>query len=330
MITVYLVPKPCITKPCTTIFEPTFLSDTLFGAIATAGALLGYKIEKWLDDETLRISNTFPFCLENEKKIHYFPKPVLPIGLNGQYELLCNQKSDLEMFCKIKKLKKIKWLKEDDFEQVIRAGNLDFFYRRKIEGSAEEINDKKYVRSRIVPRNTVNRLTLQVEEGFYAREEFFFAEGWGLFFLVSASEEVMSEVKASLRLVADRGIGGDISTGRGAFNVNIENGLPIDTTGIDAKKTMVLSLYIPKRKEIQYIKADGSYYTIALRKGFISVSGVNRVFKKRVLAINSGSIIDTIPDNIVGKREIVAEKAMTGLNYDVIFYGRPFTLPVGG
>ena len=121
MITVYLTPKPG-----SSTFEPTFNSDTLFGAIATAGALLGYKIkDKWLNDENLRISNAFPFFAEIEEtaekieRTHYFPVPVSPM----RYE----KPDNLEKFLKIKKIKKLNWIPENEFLEILKSGRLNSF-----------------------------------------------------------------------------------------------------------------------------------------------------------------------------------------------------------
>ncbi len=326
MITVYLTPKPG-----SSTFEPTFNSDTLFGAIATAGSLLGYKIkEEWLNDENLRISNTFPFCTEkNEntaKKTHYFPVPALTIK---------NERPDnLELFLKIKMIKKIKWTPENEFLEILSFGNMKEFYQKNLKKKLDDIKDDikrvSFNISRLIPRNTVNRLSLEVEEGFYAKTEYFFKDGWGLYFMVRASDGILEQIKASIYLLQDRGIGGDISTGRGAFNITINETPPIDFSQIVPRKSMILSLYYPQEKELEYVKSKGSYYTIVPRKGFISVPGVRRVFKSRVIALGAGSVINVSPENLIGDCPEVATSDKTGLGYDVIFFGRPFTVPMGG
>ncbi|MCD6418000.1 type III-A CRISPR-associated RAMP protein Csm4 [bacterium] len=319
MITVYLTPKPG-----SSTFEPTFSSDTLFGAIATAGALLGYGINDWFDDRKFRISNTFPFQIakdRTQKKTHYFPIPVIP---------LYPRTDNWEKFLKIKKIKKLKWTPENEFLEILKSGSLDKFYQERIEWDVEKIKKVSFNTSRMIPRNTVNRLSLEVEEGFYAKTEYFFKDGWGLFFMVRASERILEQVKASIYLLQDRGIGGDISTGRGAFNVKINENPPIDFSQITLQKSVILSLYYPQGRELEYIKSKSSYYTIVPRKGFISVSGVRRVFKRRVVALGAGSVIDTLPENLIGDCPIVAPRDKTCLGYDVIFFGRPFIIPMGG
>ena len=193
----------------------------------------------------------------------------------------------------------------------------------------DKIKDISFNISRLIPRNTVNRLSLEVEEGFYAKTEYFFKDGWGLYFIVRASDGILEQIKASIYLLQDRGVGGDISTGRGAFNITINETPPIDFSQIVPQKSMILSLYYPKKEEFEYIKKD-SYYTIVPRKGFISVPGVRRVFKSRVIALGAGSVINAHPDKIVGDCPKVASKDKTGLEYDIKFFGRPFTVPMGG
>ena len=320
MITVYLTPKPG-----SSTFEPTFTSDTLFGAIATAGSLLGYKIEEWLSDENLRISNTFPFQIAKDKtpeKMHYFPLPSLKIP----YE----KPDNLEKFFKIKKIKKLNWIPENEFLEILSSGNVKEFYQKKLEQKLDDIKNVSFGTSRMIPRNTVNRLSLEVEEGFYAKTEYFFKNGWGLYFMVRASDGILEQIKASIYLLQDRGIGGDISTGRGAFNITINEAPPIDFSQIVPQKSMILSLYYPKKEEFEYIKSSKSFYKIIPRKGFISVPGVRRVFKSRVIALGAGSVINAHPDKIVGDCPEVATSDKTGLGYDVIFFGRPFTVPMGG
>ena len=155
MITVYLTPKPG-----SSTFEPTFNSDTLFGAIATAGSLLEYEIEEWLNDENLRISNTFPFFTEIEEtaekieRTHYFPVPVSPM----RYE----KPDNLETFLKIKKIKKLNWIPENEFLEILSSGNIKEFYQKNLEQELDDIKNVSFGTSRMIPRNTVNRLSLEV------------------------------------------------------------------------------------------------------------------------------------------------------------------------
>ncbi|MCD6417918.1 type III-A CRISPR-associated RAMP protein Csm4 [bacterium] len=292
-------------------------SDTLFGAIATAGALLNYEIDKWLSEPQIRISSAFPYN-RNEQK-HFLPMPFLPVKKT--------QPQCIEDIRLHKKFKKLRWIESELWRKAVQSGRNDIIQDEFKEKEPENLS---FVVERIIPRNTVNRLSLAVEGGLYAHEELFFADDWSLYFMITAPGKYIDELIASVRLLEDRGLGGDITTGRGAFYIEIEDGLPFELATKDLSAAVTLSLYFPSQEERTILQEEKAAYDIVPRKGFISQPGIGRVFKRQVIALSEGSVLPVLPDRLTGDCPVVAKKDETGLTYDVRFWGRPFAVAVGG
>ncbi len=309
MFIVYLRPRPG-----TTLLKSLPKSDTLFAAIATAGSLLGYNVERWFENTELRLSSVFPRDKEND--IYFLPTPAL---------LYTRKPENLEDYRALKRVRKKRWLPADLWLECVEKGSLDLLVEKESGANRRDFS----LPSRPVPRNTVNRLLGRTEEGLYVFDEIFFAPGVELYFLLKVPSELEDEILASLRLLGDRGIGGDVSVGRGAFAIEASDEIPeqlnrvLNRTG--SGKSITLSLYVPSNPERGEAFDDGALYSIVTRRGYVWASGV---VKCPVLAVGEGSVLTLPPNRLSGDCPVVARGEVTGLGYDVKFWGRPFV--VGG
>ena len=252
---------------------PMLHSDTIFSAFCHSywllygDAQLTELLDSFIENKPVfLLSSAFPWIKE---KI-YFPVP-------------------LNQFTGDKKLKKISFVEKKAFEQLLAGKTLQdiSIYDRISEGKPWVIQS--------TPRIALNRLTNSPGENyFHFGEVFFNSEDSGLFFIVRFPDEsFIKNFQSTLNLMADEGIGGDRTVGKGFFNVqcsDIELVTPKNTNSI-----ITVSLVHPKDNEIFNLK-DG-YYEIMERRGYIFSYAGRSLRKKSVRMISEASVF---PSNLTG------------------------------
>jgi len=255
-------------------------SDTLFSAFCHSYFLLygKEKLESLLsnflkNNPPFLISSVFPFW---EGKI-YFPVPLNQIP--GE-----------------KKYKKVLFVEKLGFERLLSGEDIKNIFTSDIKTipslKIEKERDKRPYETREVPRVGLNRLTNHPGENYFHFGEVYYREDSGLFFLIDFKDNsIKKEFKATLRLVADEGIGGDRTVGKGLFeliNTNeIDINIPQNADGI-----VSLSLYYPKEGEL--LDVEDSYYEIIERKGYIYSPYVQSLRRKSVRMFKEGSVFKTV------------------------------------
>ena len=296
-------------------------SDTLFGAICWGYKLLFGKneLDRLLHAFTgssvpFLVSSMFLYSEHEGKKTHYLPKPLSAPLQDDLGDL------DLKELDRIKNLKKRQIVTDNEFEHIIQGNN---------DGSIEPQSKQVRVDQRQVPHSSINRLTWTVDESlFFYTEELSLPAEAGLFFCLKIHEEFERNLKTVLYFLADKGIGGGASVGKGHFkSIHIKDALPFDEPGDDAKHVVTLSLTYPD-KELR-TKLPDSWYTLEKRQGKIESMYAHpksgHIWKDHVLMLQEGS---TFPKNtraFYGKNPVV-RKAGDDLDFDVQHYGYAFTV----
>jgi CRISPR-associated protein Csm4 len=308
IIRVYLRPK----SP----FPDTVPSDTLFGAICCGfeelyekdkvDALLNSKKPPFL------ISSAFPFVENGGEQEHFFPKLVVEPA-----------EIDVNLFDKAKKYKKVVFIHERIFNEWIRGEVSEL-------GLIEGIGDSySVVKGLLVPKgfdikfdiktvdlaqNILNRLTAQSKDFFYLTKTYFLNSG--LFFMIRFYEDCKDEILAALRFLEDRGIGGDVSTGKGWFEFFYgENKI---NEPEDGDSFVTLSRYCPTKDEIEMFRRERMYYELIRTRG----RSRDGVIKRPLFMFKEGSTFPELGKAFYGKIEKVRE------NPDVIEFGYSFPIKV--
>jgi len=197
-------------------------ADTLFGAIASAVAVLYDKkaVEELVDafKAGARISSAFPYF----KDTYYLPKPL-------SVELV-----DFEMeYEEAKRIRRAKYLDVENFERVLRLEPFE----------APEVN----VHSRVsVPRVVLDRVTS--DSALYFWDEVRFMDGAGIYFLYSGPDDVFRDyIEPAVRLLGDTGVGGKSTWGFGLFEPEFSR-LNIDAPVSEYQVT--LSNAMPTKKPV--------------------------------------------------------------------------------
>lgn len=318
---------------------PYIHSDTLFSALCHGYLLLFGQADQFIEafkpdcpDRELPflISSAFPF----QGQDLFFPLPA---------NQLLSVNSSL---CEAKKLKKIKYVNQKLLFRLLKgeklidlleeieisaelktqppAGN-----QKKTSGSpASDIQKKldgkdEIWRSEDVPRIALNPLNNHPGENYFHFGQVSYSKESGLFILVQLNDRSWENTLKSLfRLLADEGVGGDRTCGKGLFHQPefFDFDLP-DITG--SKALYAISLYIPKPEELSGLKE--SFYELEERKGYV-FSPLNRSLRRRsVRAIVEGSVL---LNNIKRTGTMADVTPQTNsLSHRVYRYGYLFSFP---
>ncbi len=146
----------------------------------------------------------------------------------------------------------------------------------------------------------------------------------GMFFLLNDHEnKTPKEIIAAIRMIADAGLGGKRTTGKGLFADCQIKEFSFAFKGVeeisDSRDFLSLSVVIPNKEEISALKN----YTLSVKRGFVYSLKQRMLRKRSITAIDEGSVFST---KITGKIVNVAPKIMD--EHNVFRFGRAFLLPI--
>ena len=299
-------------------------SDTLKSALFVCARTLGVNManeegQKFF--ESFLISSAFPFFRDEL----FFPKPMvkLPEFEKGQV------KEDRQA----KKHKKITFIGKSLFEDLINSGEkkLKLSHFSKDGAFISETIDFATFQSYIMVSDVQQRVTIPNDRNSdpvpYYLDRLYFTKETGLWFAVRGSEEILTIIRKSLKLLGDEGIGTDRHVGNGHFSFS-ESSLHLKTPK-DSDHQMILSLWCPKEMEVNPDFLVNSAYGLTKRGGYIA-SPANPEHltyrKKSVYMFTEGSIF---PRSIPIQGKIVDLKPNVDyINQPVWRDGQAFTIPI--
>lgn len=292
-------------------------SDTLYGALVNTLQILSEDFNdillELMENPPFLISSAFPF-VQDQKINHFYPKPLLP-----------NNKSTSLNIDNIKKYKTVKYIHESVFSKII-SGELE-------ENRLIETIDNYYIESGLLypkdlklnfdiglldtSRNSLNRIT------YFSN--LFFSSGYhyknvGLFFIIrflnTDFQNKYSELlKGCFRFLSDRGLGGDISVGKGHFDILDIRDEEIINDPSDGNRFVSLSNYMPTLEEVElFQKNDDLCYELYTKRGRDSRGRI----RKKVRFFREGSTFPELNKNVYGKATYVDDKAVEiGYSFNV-------------
>jgi len=164
-------------------------------------------------------------------------------------------------------------------------------------------------------------------EPFYFNWTYFSSEA-GLYVLTDATGTVFSELTELFKLLGESGFGTDRNVGGGKFEV--ETGAIELPSVADANHTMLLSLFIPAKEELQALNLNAARYELLLRGGYMagsSVEGFRHLRKRSVYMFGAGSLFPTV-ETLRGKVVDLKPDWNDERMHPVFRSGRPFTVKV--
>lgn len=291
-------------------------SDTLFSAFCHCYRLLygndelELLLEKFADgNPPFCISSAFPFAEEE----YFFPTPMAVCWREG-----VDRKTQ----------KKLRWVPKQLFENII-AG-------KEVDPPTTDPDDEKQpltISDTIIPRIQVNRLghaPAKDSGAYFQFSQVSFGENSGLFFLLLPGKDFdQKRFTASLNLLADEGLGGDRTVGRGLFYQpqwyeNFQLKTPENSNG-----QILISLWHPHQKE-QHAFSKQSYYRLIARRGYVFSPDHRNFRRKSVVMVSEGSVIAGLKEPPKGTLVDVTP-AQNGngptILHRIYRYGIAFSLP---
>lgn len=279
-------------------------SDTLFSAFCNSYLLLygRSELEVFLSKF---ISGNFPFVISSafpyKEETFYFPIPENQIP-------------------RTKDLKKKLFVEKKVFEELINGKNINSVEEKNTKFIPNE-NETLYV-SHLVPRIGIGRLTSHPSENYFHFGEIIYKKGAGLFFLFDIRDkDIENKFYVTIRLMAEEGIGGDRTVGKGFFKPPEFTEIDIDLPK-NSQAYISLSLFSPTEDELKKIDFSKSFYQLVTRSGYVYSPMCRSLRKKSVRMFKEGSVFNSL---IIGK---VVEVTPENFNSHRVYrYGIAFSLP---
>ncbi|MDX1912600.1 MAG: type III-A CRISPR-associated RAMP protein Csm4 [Saprospiraceae bacterium] len=271
-------------------------SDTLSAALVACAvqvsesSMSNEEVEDFLCG--FQVSSAFPFFGEE----YFFPKPLLdglqiddPDERKAEKQVVWYGKSWFE-----------KWLNDSRDQFNVSKLSENHRFLSDVAAARDTVFMKTNVEQRVVVPRTGD--SEEADANTFYQERVYFEKGAGLFFLFEIKEEKWRTLfEAALRLLGDNGIGTDRTTGNGCFDFEktmLQFNLPNPTT---AQTHIALSLFCPKKEEIDTKMLLSSGYQLIKRGGYLaSPSNENwTAWRKRsVWMFREGSVF---PASMKGK-----------------------------
>jgi CRISPR-associated protein Csm4 len=295
------------------------------------------------------LSSAFPFLHYGGAKVRLYPKPRIQELRSKQVEPLAEwekkqrsalgpfQRATVAVIEKAKQVKGATYVSENLFEQIVRGetdthrlceqlverGSADddvvrwgkalITHAERKRVKAEELND--FESEGDTQRNQIERVALATVEGrlFFTHETFLHREWAGLWFALYTND--LNAFKPVLRYLADTGIGGDRSVGKGAFDIRLDEIHELDIPHADEPNCFItLSRYLPADGECDFTKDPSSYTLSTIRpKHEAKLAGVGHHTYKRLLRVfEPGSFFP-----LVKRKEVYGQIINVGSNADL-------------
>ncbi|MBW1778621.1 MAG: type III-A CRISPR-associated RAMP protein Csm4 [Deltaproteobacteria bacterium] len=263
--------------------EPVAHSDTLYSAFLNGYRYLyGEKelerlIALFLEEKKpFLFSSAFPFW----KGVDYLPVPKNQIPRD-------------------KESKKIEYVDTLAFSRMLQGESLEDLRTEKmfrcIPAMDEDTEDgEKYPwKIQEAPRVGLDRRFNHPGDRYFHCSEAFFVLDAGLYFLIQVNDNTSIErIFGVWNLMADEGIGGDRSVGKGLFHYCVPGEFSLEVPD-DADGQVLLSLYYPADSELDGIQK--AYYTLIPRRGYVFSPAGQSLRRKSVMMFTEGSVFPAPP-----------------------------------
>ena len=257
-------------------------ADTLFSAICqTWRTFYGEEhltdfLTQYETGEPFLLTSAFPFAGD----IRFFPKPLIDLKVDADDER--------------KKLKKVRFLSEKRFRQIVNGEEIAFGPDDLINDGQLWIHDDDKCPSAVWktdkrPRVTLDRQSSTSEIWHLGGVKFH--KDCGLWFDAKFdTEETQTQIETILRVLGDTGIGGERSAGYGIFDLHSK---PTESESDQkADRFVTLSPICPRdADELNRLIQGDVGYTLEERSGWIGSAEGNGLRRQQVWMFAEGSVL---------------------------------------
>lgn len=322
---VYLKPKTSFASPIgsDTLFGAMCWAVRALGGEGELERMLKQFVEANTVDgfPPFAVSSTFPFLHHDSTKVRLYPKPLIPELRSNQVDSLAQrekrrysglrsfQRATVAVIERAKRIKGATYVSEELFEQIVR-GEIDTQHlcEQLVERGSADGDIIRWGKALIthgerksimageldtfeaegdVQRNEIERIALATVEGrlFFTHETFLHRERAGLWFALRTNN--LDVLKPLLRYLADTGIGGDRSVGKGAFDIPLDEIHELNVPCADEPNCFVtLSRYVPANGECDFNREPLAYAVTTIRpKHEAKIVGIGHRPYKRLLRV---------------------------------------------
>ena len=262
--------------------EISIPADTLFSAICQTWRTfygethLTSFLDQYERGEPFLLTSAFPFA-DNTR---FFPKPLIDLNVNAGADL--------------KKLKRVRYLSERLFGQIINGESIAFDADNLInDGQLWKHDDDKCPTA---VWNTERRPRVTLDRQSFASEIWHlgavkFHENCGLWFDAQFdTAQTQTQVETVLRVLGDTGIGGERSAGFGLFNPCCHATVVESAQG--TCRFVTLSPICPRDPDELDRLLDGDVgYTLEERSGWIGSTEGSGQRRQKVMVFAEGSVL---------------------------------------
>ena len=261
-----------ISIPADTLFSAICQTwQTFYGEESLTNFLAQYEI-----DEPFLLTSAFPFAGDSR----FFPKPLIDLDVNADDDR--------------KKLKKVRYLSEKRFHQIVNGESIAFDPDDLInDGQLWTHDDDRCPptawQTDKRPRVTLDRQSSASE--IWHLKVVKFEEGCGLWFDAKfEAEETQTRIETILRVLGDTGIGGERSAGYGLFDYRSQPAEPESES--EASRFVTLSPVCPRNAdELDGLIRGDVGYTLEERSGWIGSAEGSGLRRQQVWMFAEGSVL---------------------------------------
>ena len=262
--------------------EISIPADTLFSAICqTWRTFYGEErltnfLAQYERGEPFLLTSAFPLADD----IRFFPKPLIDLKINADDDR--------------KKLKKVRYLSERRFRQIVDDEPIAFDADDLINNGQLWIHDEDKCSPTVWsidkrPRVTLDRQSSASEIWHLGGVKF--NKDCGLWFDAKFdAEETQTQIETLLRVLGDTGIGGERSAGYGLFDLHSKPAEPQPESESD--RFVTLSPTCPRDAEQLDALIQGDVaYTLEGRSGWIGSTEGNGLRRQQIWLFGEGSVL---------------------------------------
>lgn len=278
------------------VLKPLSLYSDIFSADTIFGTACWYVRYIYGEDALVSMLKDFdhhpPFIISSCIPQGYIPRP----------QFITTLKDNIQDIEKSKKLKSLQWLPVELFRKYQKNYNQDSLLEELFQdGDASEKMNGPETKQIDITRNSINRNTGMVREGVLFTDSYYYDDVHYTVYVTEFDESYSSIFKEAFIAACTIGFGSDISTGKGVFDVSIQDldGMEKEIFGYRGKYYVSLSECAGSNMEpVMY----GTITKYGKLGGLFSQVGINGklLFNKKPLVVYKAGSTFFTTDGIAG------------------------------